>query len=126
MYPAVVGCSSFSPHLSSCPSSSILSSQIPQHGAPHHHTTAMVHIAVAQPEPEYQAHLSEGSLVRILPPHNVTYGIVPPRVLSSTEKAEKCDPAAEAALNILHHRLYNIYFTWALNNVASPSLECNV
>jgi len=55
----------------------------------------------------------------------VTYWIFPPCVLSSTEKVEECDPAAEAGLSLLHHHLYKTYFTWALNDVVSPSLECN-
>lgn len=55
----------------------------------------------------------------------ITYWSVPSWVLTSTEKVEKCDPAVQAALSPLHHHLYHIYFAWALNDVASPSLECN-
>ena len=126
-YPDVVGCSSFSPHLSSCPSSSTLSSQIhhPHHSAPHHHTSAVVHTAVALSLSWSIRHSYQRTVcyVRALPTHNVTYWIVPSCVFSSTKKVEKCDPAVEAGLSFLHHHLYNTYFSWALKELLLPPLS---
>lgn len=129
MYPDVVGCSLFSPHVSSCSSSFTLFSQIPHphHSASHHHPSAVACTAVALSLSWSIRHSCQRAVcwVRALPTHNVTYWIVPPCVLSSTEKVEKCDPALEVGLSLLHHHWYNTYFAWAPNDVASPSLECN-
>lgn len=87
-----------SPHLFCGPCSSSLSAQIPH---PHHRTSAVVHTAVALSLSGSIRHSYQSTVCCALLTRHVTYWIIPPCVLSITEKAEKCETSVKAGLSLL-------------------------